>query len=76
MNNYNSSSSIRSGCFMFHHSPKNKSSQPVTYEINASTTYKVSQSNFTKRKGALIERGANGSLAGSDVRVISQMNLM
>ena len=26
------------------------------------------------RKGALIERGANGSLAGSDVRVISQVN--
>ena len=51
-----------------------KSSQSFTYEINASTIYRVSQSNFTKRKGALIDSGANGSLAGSDVRVISQMN--
>ena len=51
-----------------------KSSQPFTYEINASTIYRVSQSNFTERKGALIDRGANGSLAGSDVRIISQVN--
>ena len=51
-----------------------KLSQPFTYEINASTTYRVSQSNFNKCKGALIDHGANGSLAGSDVRVISQRN--
>ena len=50
-----------------------ESSQPFTYEINASTTYKVSQSNFTKRKGALIDCGATGSLAGTDDRMISQV---
>ena len=51
-----------------------ESSQPFTYEINASTTYEVLQSNFTKCKGALIDCRANGSLAGTDVRVISQVD--
>ena len=51
-----------------------ESSQPFIYKINSSTTYKVSQSNFTKHKGAFIDCGANGSLAGSDVWVISQVD--
>ena len=51
-----------------------KPSWPFTYEINASTTYRVSQSNYIKRKVALIDHGSNGSLSGSDVRVISQVD--
>ena len=47
---------------------------PFIYNINTSTTYSISQQNFTKRKGALIDRGANGSIAGSDVRAISQVD--
>ena len=50
-----------------------ESSHPFTYTINTSTTYRVSQQKFIKQKGSLIDCGANGSLAGSDVRVISQV---
>ena len=48
--------------------------KPFTYNVNTSTTYSISQQNFTKCKGALIDCGANGSIAGSDVRAISQVD--
>ena len=35
-------------------------------------TYKVSSTQATQPKGALIDRGANGGIAGDDVRIISK----
>ena len=34
-------------------------------------TYNVSQHNSSRNTGALIDRGANGGIAGSDVRIIA-----
>ena len=47
---------------------------PFTYNVNTSTTYSISQQNFTKCKGALIDSRSHGSIIGSDVRAISQVD--
>ena len=44
-----------------------------TYQGNTSTTYSISKQTITKRKGALVDRGANGSIAGADVRVLATL---
>ena len=45
-------------------------SQSPTRQLNAYINYHVSQANQLKH-GSLVDRGANSSLAGSDVRVLS-----
>ena len=45
-------------------------SQTPTRQLNAHITYHVAQANQAKH-GSLVDRGANGGLAGSDVRVLS-----
>ena len=45
-------------------------SQTPTMQLNAHITYHVAQANQTKH-GSLVDRGANGGLTGSDVRVLS-----
>ena len=42
-------------------------------EINVSISYTVSKTN-TERKGSLVDRGANGGLAGNDIRIICKHN--
>ena len=44
--------------------------QTPTRQMNAHITYHVAQVNQAKH-GSLVDRGANGGLAGSDVRVLS-----
>ena len=44
-------------------------SQSPTRNINACITYHVAQANHTKHE-SLVDRGANGGLAVSDVRVL------
>ena len=44
--------------------------QTPTRQLNAHITYHVAQANQAKH-GSLVERGANGGLASSDVRVLS-----
>jgi hypothetical protein len=45
----------------------------VYRQVNmAHTTYSISSSHITGNKGALVDRGANGGIAGSDVRVINK----
>ena len=38
---------------------------------NASTTYSISVHDQARRIGALVDRGANGGIAGNDVRIIA-----
>ena len=45
-------------------------SKTPTRQMNAHITYHVAQSNQEKH-GSLVDRGANGGFAGSDVRVLS-----
>ena len=45
-------------------------SQTPTRQLNAHITYHGAQGNQA-RHGSLVDRGANGGLAGSDVRVLS-----
>jgi len=46
----------------------------VTYSISmALTTYHVSASRHYTKSGLLVDRGANGSIAGKDCRVIKMM---
>ena len=45
-------------------------SQPSTRNLNAHITYHVAQANKAMH-GSLVDRGANGGLAGSDVRVLT-----
>ena len=45
-------------------------SQSPTRQLNAHITYHFAQANQAKH-GSLVNRGANGGLAGSDVRVLS-----
>ena len=43
-----------------------------TYRINtATTTYSVSAHDSARKVGALVDRGANGGIAGNDVRIIA-----
>ena len=44
--------------------------QSHTKQLDAHITYHVAQANCIKH-GSLVDRGANGGLAGSDVRVLS-----
>ena len=48
-------------------------SQPSTRSLNAHITYHVAQPNQAKH-GSLVHKGANGGLAGSDVRVLQTSN--
>ena len=45
-------------------------SQSPTIQFNAHITYHVAHANQAKH-GSLVDRGANGGLAGSDVRVLN-----
>ena len=45
------------------------SANAITYQINQSLTYIVSKRSIDQN-GSLIDRGANGSIAGADVRII------
>ena len=43
-----------------------------TYRLNtATTTYSVSAHDSARKVGALVDRGANGGIAGNDVRIIA-----
>ena len=50
-------------------SDPNKSTTETTYKVNQSLTYTVSKRSID-RNGSLIDRGANGSIAGADVRIL------
>ena len=46
--------------------------QRQTYQVNTTTTtYSVSAHDSAKKVGALVNQGANGGVAGNDVRIIA-----
>ena len=54
-----------------HVSCTNDDEDPVVCDVNASCVYSVSRrETSTHKQGALVDRGANGGLAGSDVRAL------
>jgi hypothetical protein len=47
------------------------STATTTQQVNATQTYSVAQSQSNPQRGALIDRGANSGLAGTDCRIIA-----
>jgi len=53
-------------------SSSNKRSSNNSREANVSIVYSVSEHSITSNQSSLVDRGANGGIAGSDVRVIDK----
>ena len=56
-----------------YHAYQESQSETQHRQMNAHITYHVAQANQAKH-GSLVDRGANGGLAGSDVRVLSTLS--